>query len=137
MELYAKAGKVKNETVKRVSCYANVICRIEKPSPGGKKDSTEEDKWTLTTILIAGFVCRTRPKCPLINSPECERSGDMLALPLSKRAFWAAAVSGLCYPFVFSFLFQWRVFCLSYFWVQLFRLSPKLYLHSLLKSFVN
>jgi hypothetical protein len=56
MELFAKAGKENNETVKRVSCYANVICRIEKPSPGSKKDSTEEDKWTLTTILIAGFV---------------------------------------------------------------------------------
>jgi hypothetical protein len=59
MELFAKAGKENNETVKRVSCYANVICRIEKPSPGSKKDSTEEDKWTLTTILIAGFVCAT------------------------------------------------------------------------------
>jgi len=31
---------------------------------------------------FAANVCRTRPKCPPTNSPECKRSEDLQALPL-------------------------------------------------------
>jgi hypothetical protein len=88
MELFAKAGKENNETVKRVSCYANVICRIEKPSPGSKKDSTEEDKWTLTTILIAGFV-PARLKLQPINIQQS----------YSAAAIWASLRASLAVLF--------------------------------------
>jgi hypothetical protein len=88
MELFAKAGKENNETVKRVSCYANVICRIEKPSPGSKKDSTEEDKWTLTTILIAVFVSRL-PKLPHSRHDAASESSSGTATEAPKRQFWA------------------------------------------------
>jgi hypothetical protein len=27
-----------------------------------------------------------------------------------RKAFWLAAVGGLCYPFVIGFILQWRVF---------------------------